>query len=297
MKLLVADRLDEAWRTLPERSRITVHHHVTSVHPRAGRVSWNTDRFNDNTFAAVLLAVGFGLEQQFKNVPWASYWQNDSLHQPSLKGPTRHLVSGCGDGGLIDLLRVRLRNFKHEELAALLTLVPEDVKAELLVIDDEARQSSDPAAVLYRRYNALQLPALDTEIRARLRGDTTAVLNGRDALPFTLGASILGRLLTSRLVLRLGVSYRSGDLTCHPVGDGYEVTFATGKPERFDHVTVRHGPNPSALEEGFPDIWKRGAAMRARNALIRPAGRSTVMPLAPSSHRVALAPSSIEPCP
>src|SRR3712207_8350621 len=30
--------------------------------------------------------------------------------------PKRYLISGTGDGGLIDLLRVRLRDFRHEHI-------------------------------------------------------------------------------------------------------------------------------------------------------------------------------------
>ena len=48
----VPDQLDNAWHALRKRGHITVHHNVTSIHPRAGRVSWNTDRFQDREFAA-----------------------------------------------------------------------------------------------------------------------------------------------------------------------------------------------------------------------------------------------------
>jgi hypothetical protein len=136
---------------LPERGRITVHRNVVSVNPQAGRVFWNTDRFHEGTFDAVILAVGFGLEREIAEVPWISYWHNDSLHQVSFKGSARHLISGCGDGGLTDLLRIRLRNFKHEEVSSLLALVPDNIQSDLLAIEEEAGTDRDPAAVLQTR--------------------------------------------------------------------------------------------------------------------------------------------------
>ena len=44
-----------------------------------------------------------------------SYWENDSLHQEMsrLNGRKSILVSGCGDGGLTDALRLVLRDFDH----------------------------------------------------------------------------------------------------------------------------------------------------------------------------------------
>jgi hypothetical protein len=58
-----------------------------------------------------VLAVGFGLEKTLDRVPARSYWLNDSLHQElafAPPEPRRVLVSGSGDGGLIDALRLCL---------------------------------------------------------------------------------------------------------------------------------------------------------------------------------------------
>jgi FAD-NAD(P)-binding len=64
-------------------------------------------------FDHVVLAIGFGLERGGTT----SYWRNEELGQPSLKEPRRtYLVSGAGDGGMIDLLRLRVSYFRQDRI-------------------------------------------------------------------------------------------------------------------------------------------------------------------------------------
>jgi tetratricopeptide (TPR) repeat protein len=266
----VADQLDAAWKELPELSRIDVQCNVRSIDlvPGSSRLTWNAPGPRFRKFAAVILTVGFGLERRVENTPWVSYWRDDALHQPSLAGHARHLISGCGDGGLIDLLRVRVRDFRHEHLIVdFLARVSGPTREKLLVIDEEARVASDPGEHLFERYGALSVPEVDDALGRRQRTDTTAVLNGRDPLPLTLGASILNRFLASRLLFRFGVEYRAGAIQSRPVEGRYEITFPSGKAELFDHVTSRHGTSPAALEESFPAVWNKCGPMRERSAL------------------------------
>lgn len=264
----VATQLLGAWDALPASSRITTCCNVTSIDLSPGlprRLAWNADGPHLGDFAVVILAVGFGLEREVKNTPWISYWQDDALHQASLKGIRRHLISGCGDGGLVDLLRVRIRDFRHETaLADFLAGVPDALRKHLLQVDEEARHSRNVGEFLFHAYKTLAVPAqVDAAIETRLRKDTEAVLNARDLTAFTLGACVINRFLVSRLLFRFGVEYRSGTPTFRKAKGRYEVRFAPGtKPEFFDHVTCRHGPSPSALEEGFPAVWEKCSGLR-----------------------------------
>jgi hypothetical protein len=64
-------------------------------------------------FDIVILAVGFGLE----NNATVSYWRNETVGQPSLDQPTRtFLVSGGGDGAIIDLLRLRISQYRQDRI-------------------------------------------------------------------------------------------------------------------------------------------------------------------------------------
>ena len=66
-------------------------------------------------FDVVVLAVGFGLERDQPSS--SSYWRNDILGQPSLDQPRRtYLVSGQGDGAMIDLLRLRISRYRQDRI-------------------------------------------------------------------------------------------------------------------------------------------------------------------------------------
>jgi hypothetical protein len=76
------------------------------------RESEGSARGLSETFDAVVLAVGFGLEASK-----ASYWRNETFGQPSLNEPRRtFLLSGQGDGAMIDLLRIRISQFRQDRI-------------------------------------------------------------------------------------------------------------------------------------------------------------------------------------
>lgn len=64
-------------------------------------------------FDCVALAIGFGLEADNA----LSYWRNDWFAQPSLEQPRKtYMVSGAGDGGMIDLLRLRVSSYRQDRI-------------------------------------------------------------------------------------------------------------------------------------------------------------------------------------
>jgi hypothetical protein len=64
-------------------------------------------------FDIVILTVGYGLERDDA----ISYWRNETLGQPSLDQPQRaYLVSGQGDGAMIDLLRLRISQYRQDRI-------------------------------------------------------------------------------------------------------------------------------------------------------------------------------------
>ena len=64
-------------------------------------------------FDLVILTVGFGLERDGAT----SYWRNEGLGQPSLDQPRRtYVVSGQGDGAMIDLLRLRVSQYRQDRI-------------------------------------------------------------------------------------------------------------------------------------------------------------------------------------
>jgi tetratricopeptide (TPR) repeat protein len=272
----VAERLLAQWRPLAQRHGIEVHTRVQRLQllPGSGaprRLTWNTESFDEGEFEAVILAVGFGTERTLEGAPFRAYWEDDNLERllHTSHTPKRYLISGTGDGGLIDLLRVRLRDFRHERIIQryLQGAALGEVKEELLKLEEEFRKGRLQERDFFKKYKELPVPReLDERLREDLRGDTTAVLNGRDASPLSARASMLNRFLTSRL-MRLGVRYESGELSVKRVQEAYEVAFLDENKhpkhvEAFDDIIVRHGPGP-ALERSFKSLWeKAGARMR-----------------------------------
>ncbi len=263
----VATQLLATWRLLAAQYSIVVHPKARYVQlpasPSGDRLlTWNSPGPSRERFDAVMLAVGFGIEKKMEHAPFTSYWENDGLdHRFHTSGPaTRHfLVSGTGDGGLVDLFRIRITDFRHERIVKEFLSDPslDDVKSGLLTLEEELRQGRLHPDDLYERYSGLQVPEeLDRRLGERLRGDTTAVLNGLDSSPLSPGACVLNRFLASRL-LRLGVPYKHGKFKVSQTAGGYEVSFPdSSDTEVFHGVVIRHGPQP-ALERSFKAFWEK----------------------------------------
>jgi hypothetical protein len=68
---------------------------------------------NSEAFDLVVLAIGYGLERDGAR----SYWRNETFGQPALEQPRRaFLVSRQGDGALIDLLRLRISQYRQDRI-------------------------------------------------------------------------------------------------------------------------------------------------------------------------------------
>lgn len=137
-----------------------------------------TARGSSETFDAVILAVGFGLE-----VSKASYWRNETLGQPSLNEPRRtFLLSGQGDGAMIDLLRIRISQFRQDRI---LEELFGDKRALVVELKEMREAFLDDAKGLFERFEALladgaphrsDMNDVLARLDRRLRRDTDVVL-------------------------------------------------------------------------------------------------------------------------
>lgn len=228
----------------------------------------------------IILAVGFGMERKFAEVPLISYWSSDKLDEEdvSLDGrPRRILVSGTGDGGLIDLLRARFKSFSHQNVVERLTneLLDESALNELTVRLQAIEDAAEQAAAQQKPYEARlneDYQKLGAELKSKvdfaskigIRSDTQAVLTSNDKYPLSLRTSILNRLLC---VLVPDFYYLRGPWKCQRDENGiYEVTFTDGEIAVFDEIIIRHGPE-AALKKTFPDVWEACAPLIARAEL------------------------------
>lgn len=131
------------------------------------------------SFDCIVLAVGFGLEHDTA----FSYWRNETLGQPELDlGRRTYLISGHGDGALVDLFRVRISRFRQDRI--LVELFEKDrnlmnaLRGLKRAFDSRGRSSKN----LYDKFQAIAedpnigFQDLISALRLRLRRDTAAIL-------------------------------------------------------------------------------------------------------------------------
>ena len=260
--------------------RLRVIERARNIQATPGGLRWGPGD-NREPFKVVIIAVGFGIEKTIKPLPLKSYWRNEDLDQDPLTRGRKYLVSGTGDGGLTDLLRVCIGRFEHHRMLQDFGLSGDEFQrsslaTELKAIEEEARRTPNSAELVSRRYRALAAPWVDEKIKQRLSGsgsrhEASVVLNGTQPDPFDLHASVLNRFLASRLLHLEAADYRYGELkSIKPLSvkatHRYAVTFGDDTVEEFDHIVVRHGAD-SALRAGFPGLAQSALSLRSKNDL------------------------------
>ncbi|MBZ9907742.1 NAD(P)/FAD-dependent oxidoreductase [Mesorhizobium sp. BR115XR7A] len=152
-------------------------------HFRAGEPAGNRQAFD-----TIIVAAGFGLEAgqlTQEAIASGSYWRNDTLGQPVLTGARPvFVVSGHGDGGLVDLCRLTIERFRQDTiLAELFSNDLEEVEKELraLVGPTGGRLPANVKKLLDRASTPLSryLKTATKTLRSRLRKDVRAVLHVR----------------------------------------------------------------------------------------------------------------------
>ena len=129
-------------------------------------------------FDHVILTTGFGLERDGA----LSYWRNETIAQPSLDEPrATYLVSGQGDGAMIDLLRIRVARYRQDRIlheifagkGALVARIRELYLDETIALNHftELERISHAQEFKQQFENAIQ------ELRKRLRHDTEVILH------------------------------------------------------------------------------------------------------------------------
>jgi hypothetical protein len=109
----LAKQNSEKLRCVLEVSELTISDRRNGVY----EVRYRTGTGRDIAPCEVVVyAVGFGTEIGGDE----SYWRNDRLAQTDLEftgnKKIRYVVSGAGDGGLVDVFRLTIRDFRHERI-------------------------------------------------------------------------------------------------------------------------------------------------------------------------------------
>ncbi|HYO60151.1 hypothetical protein [Archangium sp.] len=230
-----------------------------------------------DSFDAVLLAIGFGKEQEIEGAPSPRYWLDTGV-QPN----ARHiLVIGCGDGGLIEVLRARLQHFTQDGLVRSLLSFDghEQLEKEVAELEHEFAHNRLGRKDLALRYSALSyVGRLESRLESMLHPKREVTLVGPDSDHLNPAASPLHRLLVHLLVTKpnqFHVHFKSARVERILSENGnHRVVCSTDGPQShdweskiFNQVLVRIGP-ASALQSGFPTVHK---AVSRQFPLVQPA--------------------------
>ena len=239
----------EEWRNL---QYLKIHHLTREVEWVGGKLvdpGASPQVYGDKRkFDIIILAIGFGDELDSSKHPVVSYWRNETHGQPDLSGrQKRYLISGTGDGGLIDLLRLRIADFREDRIGSQLAQERTDCyRAVQHLRDTYYKDPSTQRAELFDRARELgrKFYLIDL-IKCRLRADTIASLQiksgQRVSDAFRGKSSFLNRFLVSLLFEAGGFSPRFGGLDLAVDLDA------------FDGVIVRHGTNKNHLKSVFSE--------------------------------------------
>ena len=194
----VAAQILLEWREIakPAQDRLTVYcnvHHVQvherGTHEQGLTIEWVGDKrlYDGGTTATyasvgatqvfdhVIVAVGYGLEKDSA----LSYWRNDTLGQPSLAEPHRtYLVSGQGDGAMIEVLRLRISQYRQDRILEELIVQRPGLHKAVKALQEKF---PEPKTGMFDAFEALndepEFQAARNDLERRLRRDTEVILH------------------------------------------------------------------------------------------------------------------------
>lgn len=242
--------------------------HTVKPDARAWQVRWLDDTGVERASIGELaiLAVGFGEEVGFADPRFSSptYWEVDN-EEKKMQGGGTAVVSGCGDGGLTDVLRLALSNFEHKSLVSYAgDSRIEDVRVKILHAESHHDEFAD-GEELTNFYLNLDVPrAFDSEIIKQVNKKTKIYLVGRSQYPFSRNSCAINRFMVSRLMKSGHVEYVQAlfdDCNVNIHNGRTIVALPSIELQDVRVVLKRHGPRP-ALPTIIPDVWEKLADRR-----------------------------------
>lgn len=206
----------------------------------------------DIDYDLAVIAIGFGEESNDTTLPHTSYWQPDALEQHrSWHLKDEHLVSGCGDGGLIDALRIVHQHFDKGELAQRVAslLWGTELAETIRKAEKVARVRSDGLQHLATTYGDAAR-VIDTDnhydsVRKLLDtslgkvGARAWLMDNELAAPYSFNAAPIHKLLVAHAMRHHRLRFQQGTLTIHEGMARINGTHAVKPPD--SRVVIRHG--------------------------------------------------------
>jgi len=201
----------------------------------------------------LIVAAGFGRELSRSDLH--PYWANSPLDATQDK-KLRWLVSGAGDGGLTDLMRLCIKDFRHDKVVARFAN-DAVLKHELAALLEGKRRQPTIRATFEGLWEQMSLKIrIPEESR---RNDTKVTFNAPDNYLESPGSSILNRFIVFQLE-QLGWFERKAAKLKSPIpepqGGLYKVQFEDSADlEPFDRLVIRHGPERAISDKFLATLW------------------------------------------
>lgn len=228
---------------------------------------------DEKTFDAVVFATGFGTETIVAGMDANSYWNEDYLPENSRTKPI--LISGTGDGGLIDALRCVHKEFKLGQLAVTFAAMLDRTSMNAKLRDTEAKVQEyagklddEKAAAKYGELYPELLQKMDTGCRnflnaSLIKRDPPLRLVGQLSSPYSMNAAPVHKLIIAHAIDAGAIIYEQGKLI-----DGPKFKPEVGpEQELADTLCVaRHGsahPLSAILEDTEIDQLKNNQRLLA----------------------------------
>jgi hypothetical protein len=202
-------------------------------------------------FDAAIFATGFGEEVAVEGCINARYWTEDYLSELcAAGGPV--LVSGTGDGGLIDALRCVHRDFDFGRLCTELAnqLDHSSTKKKLQTLEktvqEKAGTDDDKAADLYAATYPELLATTPLLVREMLQRSLAphpqpVRLVGRLSAPYSLNAAPIHKLMVTHALAQGAIVYLKGKLRNGPI---LEIDGQPDENLAGTTCVARHGATP-----------------------------------------------------
>ena len=231
-------------------------------------VETNKSGLNLPEFKFVIFCCGFGDEIQVDGASNFSYWSSsDDPFVTDGEPPSSAIVTGIGDGGLIDALRAVHNHFDGGRLASRVASSIDhsgignliaDFEQSFANLPDDTDDSSARAALFYSQILTETPPAVLQILNDSLSRDRKATVVGRLAQPYSVRSAAIHRYMTAHAIEAGVLNYRQGDVVAGPSLQG-------SPPENLiaDVVVPRHGtkvPLEMLLSKATSDAVKLNQA-------------------------------------
>jgi tetratricopeptide (TPR) repeat protein len=227
---------------------------ITGIGPSGGSVQLEIEGGGKRTVDVVVVAVGFGKETGLDGLPAESYWAVNPIDRSQVTKTKKIWISGCGDGGLIDCLRVCYAGFDIGRLPIKAAAALQQLRANIREIEHKAGSFADldeRAKYLSTEYrNLARRPGVKTALSGALaKGKFFPFVHliHKQAEPFDHRAAPIHRLLFALAIEQGLVKPIHGTLKAGPEGPMLERPDLRHEKIEAVKLVIRHGAG-GALE-------------------------------------------------